>query len=137
MAREVFVDTSGFYACLVAGDDRHQAAADALASARRSRRAFVTTDYILDETVTLLRMRQAGHLTDRLFDTVFNSHVCRVEWMDPERFAAVRDFFRKHRDQEYSFTDCFSFCIMKQLRLTDALTKDAHFRQAGYTPLLT
>ncbi len=136
MAREIFVDTSGFYACLVAGDDRHQTAVATLASARRTRRAFVTTDYILDETATLLRMRQAGHLCERLFDIVFSSQVCRVEWMDPERFAVARNYFRKHGDQEYSFTDCFSFCVMKELRLTDALTKDAHFQHAGFKPLL-
>ena len=56
--------------------------------------------------------------------------------MDPERFEQVRRFFAKHQDQAWSFTDCFSFCVMRQLELRDALTTDVHFRHAGFRPLL-
>ena len=136
MAREIFVDTSGFYACLVSRDNRHKQAAAILAKAARARSRFVTPDYVLDETATLLRMRNRGHLEQRLFDTVFASQACRVEWMDPDCFLCVRSYFRKHAGQDYSFTDCFSFFTMKKLRLTDALTKDTHFRHAGFRPLL-
>ncbi len=136
MAREIFIDTSGFYACLVKRDDRHAAAAAILTQAAKSRRAFVTTDYVLDETATLLRVRGQGHLVAGLFDTVFASRVCRVEWMDPLRFTATRELLAKHGDHAYSFTDCFSFHIMQHLGLLAALTKDAHFREAGFQPLL-
>ena len=50
MAAEVFVDTSGFYVCLVSRDDQHERAAELLRSAEGSRR-FMTTDYVLNETV--------------------------------------------------------------------------------------
>ncbi len=40
-------------------------------------------------------------------------------------------FFR-HRDKDYSFTDCSSFVVMRELRLKEALTTDRHFRQAGF-----
>jgi len=42
----------------------------------------------------------------------------------------------RHRDKDYSFTDCTSFVVMKELRLKDALTTDRHFRQAGFHILL-
>lgn len=42
----------------------------------------------------------------------------------------------KHSNQDWSFTDCMSFCVMKQLRLQDALTKHTHFHQAGFNVLL-
>jgi predicted nucleic acid-binding protein len=56
--------------------------------------------------------------------------------MDPESFTQTRRFFLKHQDQAWSFTDCFSFRVMRTLRLRDALTTDAHFRAAGFNPLL-
>src|SRR5581483_1219563 len=104
-----FVDTSGFYALLVERDTRHGRAAALLAEAGRSRGRFVTTDYVLDETATLLKARGHGHLVPALFERVFASAACRVEWMDTERFDETRRFFCKHADQAWSFTDCFSF----------------------------
>jgi predicted nucleic acid-binding protein len=136
MAREIFVDTSGFYALLVARDDRHAAANRILGEARRRKRCFVTTDYVLDETATLLKVRGHVHLLPVFFDKVLASQACRIEWTEPERFHDAQAFFLKHADQPWSFTDCLSFRIMKELRLRDALTKDGHFHEAGFVVLL-
>ena len=136
MARDVFVDTSGFYALLVRGDDHHQQASRFLDEARRRQDRFTTTDYVLDETATLLKARHHGHLVPLLLDTVFSSAVCTVHWTDSERFQATADFFLKHADQGWSFTDCLSFVVMGNLRLTESLTKDVHFREAGFRPIL-
>jgi uncharacterized protein len=84
----------------------------------------------------LLKARGHAHLAEAFFERVFRSAACRVEWMDPDRFAQTRQFFLKHHDQEWSFTDCFSFSVMRRLGLRDALTADAHFRHAGFNPLL-
>lgn len=136
MASDIFVDTSGFYAMLVRGDDRHAAAQRVLREARRRQRGFVTTDYVLDETATLLKSRGFAHLLGPWFAKLDTSRACRIEWTDPERFHETRAFFLKHADQAWSFTDCLSFRVMKELRIVEALTKDAHFGQAGFTPLL-
>jgi predicted nucleic acid-binding protein len=133
---EALADTSGFFAALVRGDPKHARASALLRRAGQSSRRFVTTDYILDETATLLMARGHGHLVESFFETVFASAACRVEWMDPDRFAATRQFFVKHFDQGWSFTDCFSFGIMRELGLHDALTTDGHFRHAGFNALL-
>ena len=136
MSRDVFVDTSGFYAALVGRDDRHRDAAAILRKAAKAGTRFATSDYVLDEAATLFGARGLGHLTDALFNTISSSEVCRIEWMDTERFEQTRRFFAKHSDQPWSFTDCFSFCLMKEFGLREALTKDEHFRQAGFRPLL-
>jgi predicted nucleic acid-binding protein len=136
MANEIFVDTSGFYALLIKGDDRHLAAGDVLREARRRKRRFVTSDHVLDETATLLKARGHARLLGALFHTLAASQACRIEWTDPERFYDAQAFFLKHADQAWSFTDCLSFRIMKDLRLLDALTKDGHFREAGFVALL-
>jgi uncharacterized protein len=130
------VDTGGFYAILVRADPMHARALEILANAARLRKRFVTTDYILDETTTLLKARKLGHLVPGLFEHVFTSRSCRVEWMNPERFQHARQFVLKHQDQDWSFTDCFSFIIMKELGLRDTLGTDMHFRHAGFNPLL-
>lgn len=136
MASEVFIDTSGFFAMLASDDDRHAAAAKLVAAARKRKRGFVTTDYVLDETVTLLKARRKTHLIAQFFERVEHSQACRIEWTDSERFGKARERFLKHADQAWSFTDCLSFVVMSDLRLRDALTKDDHFQQAGYTVLL-
>jgi uncharacterized protein len=136
IAARTFVDTSGFYALLVRGDSNHERASGWLARAADMHGRVVTTDYILDETATLLRARGHGHLVEGLFARVFDSTVCQVEWMDPDRFGETRRFFAKHGDQPWSFTDCFSFVIMRAMGLRDALTTDAHFRHAGFHALL-
>jgi uncharacterized protein len=135
-ASRTFVDTSGFYAVLVKRDPMHVQANDFLSRASRSGGLLVTTDYILGETATLLRARGHGHLGDIFFQSVFASRACQIEWMDPERFAHTRQFFLKHDDTSWSFTDCFSFLVMRAFALHDALTTDVHFRQAGFRQLL-
>jgi hypothetical protein len=136
MPSDIFVDTSGFYACLNQSDDKHEQAATLLAKSAKRRRRFVTTDYLLDETATLLRARGHANLVETLFDIALRSSVCRVEWMDLDRFQSTRSFLARYSDHEFSFTDCFSFTLMNDLSLRDALTKDAHFREAGFRPLL-
>lgn len=136
MANEIFVDTSGFYGLLIKEDDRHEVAQRILREARRRKRGFVTTDHVLDETATLLKARGFAHRVGAFFESIQTSRVCRVEWTDPDRFQEAQAFFVKHEDQAWSFTDCVSFCTMKSLRLRDALTKDAHFDEAGFVVLL-
>ena len=136
MANDIFADTSGFYAILVKEDDRHRAALRVLRESQRRKRGFITTDYVLDETATLLQARGFAHLLDQFVQIVEKSHACRIEWMDPERFKETKALFIKHADQGWSFTDSFSFLLMKKLRLRDALTKDRHIEQAGFNVLL-
>jgi predicted nucleic acid-binding protein len=137
MANEIFVDTSGFYALLVKSDDRHAQADGHLRKAQRKKRQFVTSDYILDETATLLKTRGHSRLLNSFFDVVLSSKACRIEWTDADQFDATCQFFLKHSDQEWSFTDCLSFQLMRDLRLREALTKDGHFHEAGFIALLT
>src|SRR6266571_2719709 len=59
------------------------------------------------------------------------------DYVVDERFAKAEAFFRKHRDQAYSFTDCTSFTVMREFRLAQALTSDSHFRAAGFEATLT
>ena len=57
----------------------------------------------------------------------------------PQTAMLFRDalgFYRTHQDKEWGLTDCSSFIIMRQRGLTEALTFDRHFEQAGFRALL-
>jgi predicted nucleic acid-binding protein len=136
MAGEIFIDTSGFYALLVRGDDQHDRARHAMRKAAKKKQRFVTTDYVLDEAATLLMARGGSPVIPALFESVSASKACRVVWMDVERFEKTKVLFIKNLDRIWSFTDCFSFIVMKDLQLREALSKDAHFRAAGFIPLI-
>jgi len=135
-ALEVLVDTSGFLALWDAADEYHARAVRLQAELTRKGRHFVTTEYIADETVTLLLLRHSHAAAVDFLGTIEDSEALRLEWITPERFRAAAEFFRKHSDKEWSFTDGVSFALMHELRLRDAFTTDHHFRQAGFMPLL-
>ncbi len=136
MANEIFVDTSGYYAVLVRQDDRHESARQLLKTSAETRRGFFTTDYVWDETVTLLKARGHTALIKPLLEIVFGSAVCMVVWTDAKRFHAAQSHFLKFLDKSWLFTDCVSFRVMKERKLSDSLTKDYHFVQAGFKALL-
>jgi predicted nucleic acid-binding protein len=135
--REVFVDTSGLYALIDKNDASHREARDAVAKIVRDGRRLLVTDYVIDESVTLAKAHGGAWVASRVLDLVERSQGIRVEWIGPERFAATRAYFRKHADDDYSFTDCSSFVVMRELRLDQALTTDRHFVEAGIRALLT
>lgn len=135
-APDVFVDTAGFLALWDAGDQYHAAALQLQEKLVGRRRRFLTTEYVVDETVTLLLVRHSHRAAVDFLDTIEHSEALRLEWIDPPRFHAAAGWFRRHADKEWSFTDCVSFAVMRELRLRDAFTTDRHFRQAGFIPLL-
>jgi predicted nucleic acid-binding protein len=67
-----------------------------------------------------------------LIEIVERSRGFRMEWNGPQRFESAKAIFRKHADHGYSFTDCTSFVVMRELALTDALTTHRHFNPAGF-----
>jgi len=136
MAGEIFIDTSGFYALLVREDDRHDQALNAMRKAAKKKRRFVTTDYVLDEAATLLMARGGAAVIPSLFESVSASKACRVVWMDLERFERTKGLFLKNIAESWSFTDCFSFVVLRELELREALRKNNRFRAAGFTPML-
>ncbi len=131
----LFVDTAGWMACADAGDSAHASACAARDSALEQGTLLVTTDYILDETLTLLRMRLGLPAAKTWWAQVEGSSRVRWEWIGMERAEKARKAFFRFRDKSYSFTDCTSLVVMQELRLKQALTTDHHFRQMGFQVL--
>jgi|SRR5437867_6470508 len=135
-ALDVFMDTAGFLALWDARDKHHEQALHLQRDLVRKRRRFLTTDYVVDETVTLLLLRHSHATASDFLETTLTSESLHLQWVGPDYFHAASNLFRRHDDKEWSFTDCVSFTIMRQLSIHDAFTTDHHFRQAGFNPLL-
>ena len=135
-ASEVFVDTSALYAFVDRKDSHHTRARDVVLKLVKAGRRLVVSDYVIAETINLANARSGTTVATRVLDLIDQSAGIRVEWIDPTRFDRTKTFFRKHADHAYSFTDCTSFVLMRELRLNDALTTDGHFPEAGFNSLL-
>lgn len=131
----LFVDTAGWMACADEGDPAHAPACAARDAALEQGTLLVTTDYVLDETLTLLRMRLGLPAAKSWWAQVEGSSRLRWEWVGMERAEKARKAFFRFRDKSYSFTDCTSLVVMQELRLKQALTTDHHFHQMGFQVL--
>ena len=56
--------------------------------------------------------------------------------VEPALWEGGWELYRNRPDKAWSLTDCISFLVMQQGGLTDALTADEHFRQAGFRAVL-
>ena len=91
----------------------------------------ITTDYVLDETLTLLRSRRSLSSASVFIDKIKNSKSVRVFWVEEGLFEKALDMFKQSDRKSWSFTDCTSFALMKDLLILGAFTFDSHFREAG------
>ena len=135
-SRRVFGDTSFFFALVAKRDPAHRPAVTAYEKLLRSGIRVVTTDYVIDETLTLTKARIDAPTALTLLDRMERSESIDLEMSNSERFLASKQYFRKHSDHGYSFTDCASFVIMNELEVDAALTTDRHFKEAGFAVLL-
>jgi uncharacterized protein len=133
--KAVFVDTAGWMACADSADPAHRHSCAARDAVLEANQTLVTTDFIVDETLTLIRLRLGLDAAETWWRQIDGSHRLRWERIDAARFERARQLMFQHRDKDYSFTDCTSFAIMRELRLIDALTTDRHFRQMGFQML--
>jgi len=135
---EVFVDTSGWAEWLNRRAPFHALATTCVVQARRSSRRVVTTNYVLAELVALLtspvrlpRPQQIQFLT-----TLRSVSWVEIMHVDAPLDAAAWGLWQSRPDKWWSLVDCASFIIMQQRGLTEALTTDHHFEQAGFVRLL-
>jgi uncharacterized protein len=135
-SKRVFGDTSFFFALVAKRDPAHRPAVMAYEKLLRGGARVVTTDYIVEETLTLTKARIDAPTTSALLDRIERSEAIDLEMLGGGRFLASKLYFRKHADHGYSFTDCTSFVVMQELQIRAALTTDRHFKEAGFEMLL-
>lgn len=131
----VFVDSSALKANYDSGDDHHAEARELMRKIQARKTditSFLTTDYVLDEAITLTRFAHSHGKAAELADATLTSRFIRLVYTGEELFSAGMGTFKQHSDKEWSFTDCVSFATMKADGVRTAFTFDTHFKQAGF-----
>jgi predicted nucleic acid-binding protein len=128
-----FVDTSYLLALLVRGDAHHGAA---LAWKARARSRLVTTEYVLVELVDALSAYRASGVAIRAVHALQGDAHATIVPASAELLDAGLELLSRRADKRWSLTDCISFVVMERHGLTEALTADRHFEQAGFRALL-
>jgi predicted nucleic acid-binding protein len=124
----IFVDSSAWFAAYVPNDPDYVAARNFL---RDTTERLATTDYVVDETLTLLKARGEFRRALVLGHQLIVRGTAQLVWVQPSHVAEAWTIFQGFRDQGWSFTDCVSRVVMSQLGINKAFSFDAHFRQFG------
>ena len=132
MIRDVFIDTGAFICRQRADDQHHRAALAGWAQLEKSRVRLFTSNFVLDEAITLLSRRAGAHFAANQARVWYSSAVLRILRPDVDDEQRALDLLAKFAEQAVSFTDCVSFVLMKREQIKRAFSFDRHFKAAGF-----
>jgi predicted nucleic acid-binding protein len=124
----VFVDTGAWYALVDKKDPDHGRVAELL---REHRGSLLTSSYVFDETVTLVRYRLGWRVAHRLGGHLRSGGLARLVRVSPADEAAAWSIFERYGEKAFSFTDCTSFALIQRLEVPVSLAIDGDFRAFG------
>ena len=126
---KVFIDTGAFIALTDADDEHHQTAADFYRKAKEKGTRFVTTNFVVCETMNYLRARVSYRVAVLFREKLKKSGLTEIVMVTPSTEEGAFAIFKRYTDKDFSFTDCTSFSVMKSLKLRRAFVFDKHFEQ--------
>ncbi|MCK4488455.1 MAG: PIN domain-containing protein [Desulfobacterales bacterium] len=134
--REIFIDTWAWCALTNKRDSGHKAAQRANKDLINQGYLYITSNFILDESYTLIRSRigykPAVEFGKKIKELVELGAV-KIMRITKEVEDLAWDLFVKYDDMEdLSFTDCTSFAVMKELNLKEVFTDDDHFEHVRF-----
>jgi len=130
---EAFIDTS-FVVALINQRDQYHVQAVELAS-QFDKRSLVTTDAVLFEIGNALA-RNFKEASIQIIEYFLTSDEVEIIPLNTQLFARAFELYRSHLDKSWGLIDCVSFVVMRDFGLSESLTADKHFEQAGFAVLL-
>jgi predicted nucleic acid-binding protein len=124
----ILADTSAWYA-LFDEDDKHHERANIFYV--RNLFPFVTTNFIIDETLTLVKKRLGHRQAVEAGKNLINQESSSLITITPEDESTAWRIFQRYDDKGFSFTDCTTFAVMERLKIPSVFTFDEHFKQYG------
>ncbi len=120
------------FAKFLSNDQYHEQAVRVWDKLKQKGEACFTSNFVLDETFTLLGRRAGYDFAAQRANHIYSSRVLTI--FRPEETDEVKaiKYFRKYSDPSVSFTDCISFVLMKKRKIARVFTFDRHFEQVGY-----
>ena len=135
---KIFVDTAG-WACLAdVSEPFHEKAKEIYAAAMQNHQRVITTNYVLTELVALMTSPMRFH-RPRIIEFVNGikeSPFFDIIHIDQDLDSTAWELLTNRVDKNWSLVDCSSFVIMQENNISEALTTDHHFEQAGFVRLL-
>jgi hypothetical protein len=134
---EVFVDTVAWLALLNASDTLYAPAHQVMEELRAQQAWLTTTEFVLLEVADALCSPPVRGQTIRFIEGLRRLPVLDIIPASDGLLAMGWKLYCQRNDKSWSLTDCISFAVMQEKHLTQALTSDHHFTQAGFTKLLS
>ena len=128
----IFIDTGAFLARFLRNDQHHPKAVAVWEELSSNRENCFTSNFVLDETFTLLGRRAGYGFSVQRAKNIYASQALTICRPDREDEINALQFFGKFADQHVSFTDCISFVLMKREKIHRAFSFDRHFEFAGF-----
>ena len=121
-----FVDTGAWYAAYVPSDPQHAVVSRYL---RTVSKPFLTSDFVVDETTTLMLRRGERQRAVQFGKDVLITGIVRLELITLADLIQAYQIFIQYHDKDWSFTDCTSYVLMRRLKISEAVSLDRHFHQ--------
>ena len=134
--REVFADTQGWISLSHKRDQFNQKAVKIVKQILDQGRILITTNFVLDETFTLLLVRLTHKSAVEFGEMVRSTNSIKILHITENIEEDAWQLFKKYSDKKFSFTDCTSFVVMQQQHITEVFTNDHHYEQMGFSILL-
>lgn len=132
---KVFIDTGAFIALVDAGDEHHRTAQKFYNESKEKGVKFVTTNYVVCETLNYLRARVSHDASIAFREKLYKSNFIEVVTVSPSIEKEAFSILKQYSDKDFSFTDCTSFSVMRSVRINKAFAFDKHFEQYGFKKL--
>jgi predicted nucleic acid-binding protein len=133
---EAFLDTAFAIALSSSGDDLHRVALALADELETSPTRIVTTRAVLMEIGNALSKQRYRPAAVELLLSLENDPKIEIVPVSGDLYAQAFKLFSERTDKEWGLVDCVSFVVMRERGITDALTSDDHFRQAGFNALM-
>lgn len=130
--KRLFVDTGAWYAVVDKKDPDHKEVA---AFIKNNKIPPLTTNFVFDETITLIRSRLGWSVAKEFGEKLKSSAFVSIVAVKDEDEERAWEIFLKYKDKDFSYTDCTSFAIMERLKIDTAFSFDNHFRVIGFKVL--
>ena len=128
-----FVDSGAFYASKDPSDQNYNKANDFMQEVKRSPISkFITSNFIIDETITLIRMKLGHSAAVKFGRQIRKSRVVKIIHVTEKIEERAWKIFERYSDKDFSFTDCTSFVIMDIEKIRNVFTFDKHFARYGF-----
>ena len=133
---EVFLD-SAYAIALAASNDQYHERADTLADRLEEDAVrLITTRAVILEIGNALSRARHRKAAISLLEGMEQDENIEIVPLSEELYEQALQLYQNRPDKEWGLTDCVSFIVMQDRGLTEALTSDAHFEQAGFRALL-